>query len=290
MEGLVSWVGLHSGALAATALSLERPSRFVEFTVADDDQKRAEKAASLDGRQIVDLPRPVVERRPHHARYVSEFNSKVAHETQDPKEGETPAPTLGSLSKPRDADDSARRRGHEDRERAPHVPDDGVPVTDDGSGSVAVPAPPASDGPGGTPVPPSDDPNSGGGSMDHPAVDEGDRLALNTERWLGAAFFNRVRRAVRRQWNPADEYEPGDPLAQSAASERTTVLRVVLDGAGQLLSCDLLQSSGDERLDGQAFAALTHAAPFAAPPRSLLAHDGHVHFDYRFTLHLKRPL
>jgi TonB family protein len=291
VHGAIFLVAVAAGHRAKGAAPEIARGTFVEVVVPDEKAKeiiKDEKLEKLKNREIVDIPRPLVERRPKKARFVSEFNSSVPHETQDLKDGAEPAPTIGSLTPPPPSEQSARRRAHDD-DAVHHTPvTTGAPVADDADLPVPVEQPlKKADGPAGDRALPEltklDD--TGGGSLDHPDVEAGDTTALNTDRWLAAAYFNRIKRAVRHEWNPPEQFGANDPLA--AAAEHTTELRIVLDPDGALVSCDVLRSSGNRALDSEAVDAVARAAPFRKPPRQVVGADHRIRCDYNFTLHLK---
>jgi TonB family protein len=125
---------------------------------------------------------------------------------------------------------------------------------------------------------------AGGGSVDHyDDVEEGDVTAVNSRQWVGAGFMNRTKRQVAQEWRPADVWRRYDPTgAVYGFKTRVTVLRVVLDGNGQLIKSTVIRGSGVDFLDDEAIRAFKAAAPFPNPPSVLRGDDGNITFNFGF--------
>jgi TonB family protein len=124
----------------------------------------------------------------------------------------------------------------------------------------------------------------GGGSVDHVEdVDEGDENAFNSKRWVYASFFNRVKRMVAQNWDPASVWQREDPDGSVHGTKtRVTRVRVALDKAGELRKIVVVTASGAPVLDEEAVRAFRAAGPFPNPPQQLVDADGFIGFQFSF--------
>lgn len=125
----------------------------------------------------------------------------------------------------------------------------------------------------------------GSGTHDHvDDVDDGDETSLNAKKWKFATFFNRVKRQVRDQWRPAEEYRKRDPTFRIfGMRDRFTLLRVSIKPDGALASVGLETGSGIDFLDDVAVEAFKLAQPFPNPPRQLVeGTSGLISFRFGF--------
>jgi TonB family protein len=119
-----------------------------------------------------------------------------------------------------------------------------------------------------------------------PRADASEPIYLNTREWKEAQYFNGIKRAVAVHWEPnavlrSGEQSPTRPLRDVYI----VIVEVHLDASGSLKRIAVLKSSGVDDLDGSAVEAFRRAAPFAAPPASLVK-DGVVEFKFGFTASL----
>ncbi len=130
----------------------------------------------------------------------------------------------------------------------------------------------------------------GGGSVDHlDDVADGDETSLNAKKWVHASFFNRLKRAVRQNWDPGTVWRRLDPSGQvHGFKTRVTGVRVSLTTTGQLAKVVVVQSSGVSALDDEAVKAFNGAAPFVNPPKEL-AKDGLITFEFGFHFEVGGP-
>jgi TonB family protein len=153
-------------------------------------------------------------------------------------------------------------------------------------------------GGGGTPPVPDLHPSKdvleraiGGGSVDHlDDVDDGDETSLNAKRWVYASFFNRLKRSVAQNWEPAAVWRRHDPSGSVYGfKSRVTQLRVSLDGKGRLSGKPVVtQASGVDVLDDEAVRAFEAAGPFPNPPDGLVQ-DGVITFEFSFHFEIGSP-
>jgi TonB family protein len=152
-------------------------------------------------------------------------------------------------------------------------------------------APGENGGGGGTPRAPNLRPNDetlerlvGGGSVDHVEdVDESDTNQFNAKRWVYASFFNRLKRQVAQNWDPATVWRREDPEGKHYGYKpRITQLRISLDERGRVTKVLVVGPSGVDALDDEAIRAFKAAEPFPNPPDALVDRDGFITFDFGF--------
>lgn len=124
----------------------------------------------------------------------------------------------------------------------------------------------------------------GGGSVDHVEdVDEGDENQFNARRWVYATFFNRMKRQVAQNWDPAGVWRQEDPEGKHHGfKSRVTQLRVSLDGKGGVKKILVVTPSGVDALDDEAIRSFKAAQPFPNPPAALVDGDGLITFEFGF--------
>lgn len=124
----------------------------------------------------------------------------------------------------------------------------------------------------------------GGGNVDHlDEVDSGDETALSAKRWVYASFFNRLKRSVAQNWDPATVWRRVDPTgAVNGFKTRVTEVRVSLSAKGELSKIVITSPSGVGDLDDEAVRAFHAAAPFPNPPKELVGGDSLITFAFSF--------
>jgi TonB family protein len=291
-----------------------------------DEERKAEEAkkeaesVKAPG-QVVDLPTPKEEKRPDDAKFVSEHDSSVEHETRKYGRFEDNArqgDANGTASQSRPAAPSGdgrlamrtpdlgkflRNPGNPGPTARAGRPGSSYGVPDPGRaeqggvipelGSDALLRPPGGGGARGGTGPslmPSEEQLAraiGGGTQDHlQDIDDGNETALNSKRWRFASFFNRVKRQVAEHWHPDEVYRQRDPTgAVYGRHNRYTELRIQLKPDGRLSNVALAQPSGLEFLDDEAVEAFKEAEPFPNPPRQLIE-NGTINFGFGFLFDL----
>ncbi len=131
----------------------------------------------------------------------------------------------------------------------------------------------------------------GGGNVDHmEEVDNGDETALNAKRWVYASFFNRLKRSVAQNWDPASVWRRSDPNGQVYGYKtRVTEVRVSLTAKGELAKIVVTSPSGVGDLDDEAVRAFHAAAPFPNPPKELVGSDNLITFAFSFFFEIGAP-
>jgi TonB family protein len=120
-----------------------------------------------------------------------------------------------------------------------------------------------------------------GGRIDHiEGVAEGEVTALNTREFRYAAFYNRVKQAVRAYWDP----QPAVLRSGMPRHNLDTYLRFVTDADGKLLLVEVIHSCGYPAVDQAAVRAMEQATPFYGVPKGLLNEKGEL--DEVFGFHV----
>ncbi len=274
--------------------------------------------------QVVDIAQPRIEQRPDEAKFVSEYDSTVAHETKGPTgKNAAGAVTPGAVVTPKA--EPTPRVTPLPASPSPPTPQKPLLAMRDPA-STKVPGPTGAKGepreagpdgdqphPGGQGqlrpdvrgggVPPGGVPSAnlnpstavlqqalgqGAGSADYlHDIDEADATGLNTKKWKFAAFFNRMKRLVQGEWHPDQLLSRHDPSGRIYGSkDRVSVLRVALKLDGRVQDVSIKQSSGVEFLDEEAMSAFRRAQPFENAPQPLADADGVIRFNFAFIVQL----
>ena len=297
--------------------SLERPP---ELTETEKKQKQEEERKDQHG-QVVDIAKPAIEQRPDNARFLSEYDSKVAHETKgavgkgqagSPQPAAAPPTPPMTILQPHPQPPGGPQSSAFSM-RGPmgtKLPGPTAEPTDvkalgpdgdlahqAGAGPVRPPDVPGGGAlPGSSPRPnlfpspesPQHALGIGAGSPDYlDDMDESDSTGLNAKKWKFARFFNDVKRAVAEEWHPDELLSRHDPSGHIyGASDRTTVLKVQLQPDGRIADLKVGRSSGVDFLDDEAMSAFRRAQPFVDPPPGLVGADGFIRFNFGFIVQL----
>lgn len=233
--------------------------------------------------QIVELQEPRKEEIPKDSRYLSQFNTKVDKETKArPQPRATPKkasrPAKRRAEKPQEKKTKPAKPKERAAERSvlfkkpgprPLTATHSVEALAENSAQLAA-----------TDVFVSDD-----ALLDVHTL--GDRTNLNSRRFRYWDFFHRVRNQVKNQWRPNEVYQRRDPTWNVYQRQnRLTVVRVVLDDEGYVISIRQARKSGLPFLDEEAIRAFSAAGPFANPPRGLADETGRIAFNFGFYLEL----
>lgn len=296
---LLLW-GVGNGVVALGWSNAPRPPEddFIEVALLPPDPERDEE--SLLPGQLVDPDRVIDERKPERTNRISEFDSRVDHETKAPSRQAAPEydpRTMGEQA----GKSSSAQEGAEPRETQPlplgrptegtaddlgHRVDDELPEGDEGAArNEAGPRAPRPSLRGTADAMRK----TFGGSASHDAlddVDEGNESLLNSERFRFASFFNRMRDQVAQHWDPNGVMHRVDAEGRTyGRSTRKTLLHVKLTPKGAIQKIDITRDSGVTELDKEAIRAFHQAAPFVNPPPEMVdASSGLIEFDFLFIL------
>ncbi len=114
-------------------------------------------------------------------------------------------------------------------------------------------------------------------------IDKSDETALNTKKYLYAAYFNKIKQAVSRHWTPAYVMMINDPQGHLyGRKNRYTKIIAMINANGTLASIELETSSGIDFLDREAINAFRMASPFQNPPEALLNEEGVMEIRFGF--------
>ena len=229
---------------------------------------------------------------------------------QDPGKNQKAPEVPGTLAmrtpgtpQPADAPTEARTKGSTSGEKGPLVADGFVPRYGQGMIEQARRDPgeesrgQAGAG-GGAPQVPNLKPSKevleraiGGGSVDHlEDVENGDETSLNSKRFIYASFFNRLKRQVRQNWDPATVWRRSDPDGSvHGFKTRVTEVRVTLTAKGDLQKIVVTSPSGVSELDDEAVRAFQASAPFPNPPDGLASKEGLITFAFGFYFEIGGP-
>jgi TonB family protein len=116
-------------------------------------------------------------------------------------------------------------------------------------------------------------------------VKKGNETYLNTQKFAYAAYFNKIKQAISRNWSPNTAMIVNDPTGRMYPRKtRFTRLKVFISDKGKLVKAKVIVSSGVDFLDREAINAFKMAAPFAPPPEILLNEDRQLEIRFGFIL------
>ena len=116
-------------------------------------------------------------------------------------------------------------------------------------------------------------------------VKKGNETYLNTQKFAYAAYFNKLKQAISRNWSPNTAMIVNDPTGKMYGRKtRFTRLKVFISDKGKLVKAKVIVSSGVDFLDREAINAFKMAAPFAPPPEILLNKDRQLEIRFGFIL------
>ncbi|MBR6422090.1 energy transducer TonB [bacterium] len=119
-------------------------------------------------------------------------------------------------------------------------------------------------------------------------VRKGNETYLNTQKFAYAAYFNKMKQAISRNWSPGTAIIVNDPTGRMyGRKDRFTKLQVFISAQGKLVKAKVITSCGVDFLDREAINAFKMAAPFAPPPEILLNEDKQleIRFGFMVTTH-----
>jgi hypothetical protein len=282
-------------------------------------KKKEKKEEELPDKQIVDLPPDPSSERPEDARFASESNHKVEKESISRNRTLTPEKAGHEVMKGAD-DKSGKSLGTEQADQEEQVKnelpridqrdrlkvaesEDGELRNDSGShelrgdgeslhlGNADKNAKRSKKGDKKINLFPKDvieeaaRRSASAPFADHVEdVDEGEGTFLNTFETKYATFFNRVKRQIAQHWNPWPEYRRRDPTGNVyGIRTRKTIVAVVLDSKGYVVSATVKHSCGADFLDKIAVRSFLVVGQFPNPPKGAIK-DGKVKFDFGFII------
>lgn len=118
-------------------------------------------------------------------------------------------------------------------------------------------------------------------------IETSNETLLNTNKFVYAAYFNKLKQAISKHWTPAYVLMINDPGGHLyGRKDRYTKLIVMINRNGTLKTAKVETSSGIDFLDREAINAFKMAAPFQNPPEVLLNKEGvlEIHFGFMVTM------
>jgi TonB family protein len=118
----------------------------------------------------------------------------------------------------------------------------------------------------------------------------GDGTLPSVGRRKYALYFNRIKKALARQWDPSGEMRRRmlTPERLGIIDKAVTVVAVTLDETGALKDVTLTRRSGADFLDELALDAFRKAQPFSDPPAGLSDTKGEIRFSFGFSFEATR--
>ncbi len=253
-------------AFAPSADSLPPNSSPLETRVVSPSELRAAETRALVDSENAAPPRETPRDR---ARYLGERTQRVERESVAAGTGIRGGGGRASEAKPEAAPPASRE------ERLAKF---GL-----GPGSTLShprPAPPSAPGEGPE--------GAASGSVDRvdANVAVGTRTLLNTDEYVHAGFFNRVRREVAPRWEPLVRRILERSKERMTAGVYQTGLVTILDSEGNVLDVEIKKSSGFPAFDEAARSAIRLSLRFPRPPREMQDEDKLVRFELSFLVNL----
>jgi len=114
----------------------------------------------------------------------------------------------------------------------------------------------------------------------------GSETLLNTDEYVYASFYNRMKAEVAPRWEPLIQELVADPKRQVAAGFYQTQTVFTLDWEGNVMNVDIAEPSGYVPFDEAARASIRAALRFKNPPAALLEKDGFYRIKLGFNVNL----
>lgn len=281
--GVIGSLLVHLGFIIASAL-MPAPAGFTP----DDTPMRThivrphQNPPAEDQKQVVSVAKPKDEQqRPKDPEYLAEYNRQVKEQTKsrvtDPHAARvTDRPMPQSAGRAQEQPSKSSQKKEESKE---------VRTSTNGLLAKKDDKP---DSPKSALMPTWKDAGFEGGAPSNDYlrnVQEDTETKLNTAEWNHAPFFNRVKQAISRRWNPNRAIKRNDPQGTTLGhKQRFTQVLASIDREGKLVAIKVLRESGSYFLDDEAMRAFKEAAPFSNPPKALFARRDTFEFPFGFML------
>jgi hypothetical protein len=122
-----------------------------------------------------------------------------------------------------------------------------------------------------------------------PDIEIGDIQALNTDYNVFFSFYNRMAEKVVYPWalNVVSGFDKMKATGQLGNQRKAwaTIVEVILDKDGNLVSTQPLQLAGDWEIDNAPLRAFKQAKTFPNPPAEMVEDDGYIHIRYKFLVY-----
>ncbi|MCB9072068.1 MAG: energy transducer TonB [Bdellovibrionaceae bacterium] len=117
----------------------------------------------------------------------------------------------------------------------------------------------------------------------------GDVVALNTDQNEFYSFYRRMAEKIVWPWAQSVNagFEKMRLSGQIGSSPKAwvTIVEVILDNKGNVLSTQPLQLAGDSDIDSAPISAFKNAKTFPNPPIEMVDEDGYIHIRYKFVVY-----
>lgn len=143
--------------------------------------------------------------------------------------------------------------------------------------------------------------NSAGGGQSNPQIRQrlqsflpkdleiGDMVNLNTDYNLFFTFYSRMAEKVLWPWaqNVMGGFEKLRMTGQLGGARKAwvTIIEVLLDKEGKVVSIHPMQLSGTSEIDMAPTKAFNQAKDFPNPPSEMVEEDGYIHIRYKFIVY-----
>lgn len=122
-----------------------------------------------------------------------------------------------------------------------------------------------------------------------PDLELGDMVALNTDQNLFFTFYRRMAEKIIWPWaqSVTASFEKMRASGQLGATPKAwvTILEVLLDRNGNVVSTSPLQLAGEYDMDSAPVRAFKNAKNFPNPPIEMVEEDGYIRIRYKFVVY-----
>jgi TonB family protein len=115
---------------------------------------------------------------------------------------------------------------------------------------------------------------------------QGSQNMLNAEESVYYSFYSRMYEAIAPVWQ--SRIREVAPTQRVNAGDYSTVVDVVLDKEGNLITVKVIRQSGVPAFDEAVNTALQRTGHFPNPPKDLLNEAGEIHTGWTFTVSLQQ--
>ncbi len=113
----------------------------------------------------------------------------------------------------------------------------------------------------------------------------GTQTLLNTDEYLNAGFFNRVKEQIFAHWSPLIQRAYRANEGRLRPNEYLSAVRIFMDPAtGDIKDVVLSHASGEKLFDEAAVTSSRMVLRFENPPKDLIGPDGRASFEMNFTM------
>lgn len=233
--------------------------------------------------QLADIPKPKQEIKPQQARFVSQYNSSVKHETtalQSQKNKSVQTPQSEHKQKSSNSQ-SSKNKKIASRTLNTQVPTQEKPTsTSKKQGTLFTPDLKGFD---------FSKKKEAGSEFFHdflPSIQGGPVTSINSFADPRGPYFSMLKRKFRLRFDPAPPLRTYFQSHKIQSKRISTTMRVTVDQYGNLRHIKVLKSSGIGVYDFECVDTIRDSSPFSAPPKSYLK-DGHLDMNWTFIVYIQ---